>query len=315
MNESQFITAAAGLILGLVALAAAAGRAWRVSARVRGRVSSYTALPEAERLESQKAKPTKGGHEASENPLLRALDARYPLAGGVRASLFGFGAGLAVFATLVPIMAFFELQGAIALFFSAAIGAAVGWGVAGGQENAKRLECRTQLLVSIENFQRMVQFGIPVNQALRSIAKEAEEPIGSSLRNVVVQMELGVPPSIALDNEARRIRILELAFVAMMLSTQERTGGDLSEAVGSLTAALRESLDSRAKIKSSTAESRLTLVILSAVPVVTVGLQAAMQPDTLDVMLNEAKHLLGIGILLIAAGLTVAWLMIRNVQR
>lgn len=315
MNESQLITAAAGLILGLLALAAVAGRALRIRARVRRRLSSYTALAEAQRSQPQEATPKKGGHEASGNPLLSALDARYPLAGGVRAGLSGAAAGLAAFAVLMPIMAFFELQDAVALVFSAIAAAAVGRAVAGAQENAKRLQYRSQLLVSIENFQRMVQFGIPAAHALRSIAKQAEEPLGASLRNVARQMALGVPPSIALDNEARRVRILELAFMAMVLSTQERTGGNLSEAVGSLTTALRESLDNRVKAKSSAAEPRLTLVILSVVPVVAVGLQAATQSDMLDVLLNEGKHLLGIGVLMIAAGLTIAWLMIRSVQR
>ena len=115
--------------------------------------------------------------------------------------------------------------------------------------------------------------------------------------------------------EARRVRMSELAMLAAIISTQSSTGGNLSEAVGNLASMLRERLDNRSKLKASTAESRVTLIILSVVPFLGVGLQAFMQPELLAVLMGEGRHLLGIGLGFITAGLVISYFMIRNAQR
>ena len=115
--------------------------------------------------------------------------------------------------------------------------------------------------------------------------------------------------------EARRVRMSELAMLAAIISTQTSTGGNLSEAVGNLAAMLRERLDNRARMKASTAESRVTLIILSIVPFIGVGIQAALQPELVGVLLGEGRHLLGIGLAFIVSGLVISYFMIRGAQR
>ena len=167
----------------------------------------------------------------------------------------------------------------------------------------------------MEDFQRMVRFGIPAMQGLKSVSEAAEEPLKASLRKILLETDFGVPLDQAMAREARRVRMSELAMLAAIISTQTSTGGNLSEAVGNLATMLRERLDNRSKMKASTAESRVTLVILSIVPFLGVGLQAAMQPELFGVLLGEGRHLLGIGLAFIVAGLAISYFMIRGAQR
>ena len=247
--------------------------------------------------------------------LVSVLDARYPLAGGLRTTLAAIGVGVGACVALVPILAFFGISQPVALLVAVGLSGSLGWNLATTLENAKRSAFNDRFLPAIEDFQRMVHFGIAAGQAFSSITASAEEPLSTSLRAIQYQAELGVPLAAGMEREARRVRMSELAMLSAIMATQERAGGNLSEAVSNLGEMLRERLDNRARIKASTAEARITLIILSGVPVLAVGIQTALQPELVDVLLGEARHLLGVGAGMIVSGLVASWLMIRNAQR
>ena len=253
--------------------------------------------------------------KSGENPVVARLNTRYPLAGGIRAITIAGLSGTFAFVALVPTMTFFGLSAALAFFTGALVGVALGWNVGSVLEDARRIEFSDRFLIVLEDFHRMVRYGIAANQALNSIAEAAEQPVKTSLRNIVLEMDFGVPIGPAMDREARRVRISELSMLAAVISTQSSTGGSLSESIANLAATLRERLDNRSRMKASTAESRITMIILAFVPFAGIGLQALLQPELVDVLLGEARNMLGIGIALIVAGLVISWLMIRSAQR
>ena len=252
---------------------------------------------------------------SAENPLVVRLDARYPLAGGVRTTLIAGIASLLAFAGLIPVLSFFGFPATLASISAALVGGGLGWSIGGVLEDGKRNEFSDRFLIALEDFHRMVRYGIASNQALSSITAAAEEPVKTSLRNIVLETEFGVPIGTAMDREAQRVRISELSMLAAVVSTQSSTGGNLSESVANLAAMLRERLDNRSRMRASTAESRITMLILTFVPFAGIGLQAAMQPELIDVLMGEARRLLGLGVALIIAGLVISWMLIRSAQR
>ena len=253
--------------------------------------------------------------KAVENPLLAWINGRFPLAGGGRVSLIVVSSAVLAFAGLTPFLIFLGMGTIVAVLLSLGLSVALGWNIGGLLENGKQDEFRDRFLVAMEDFQRMVRFGIPAMQALQSVGETAEEPLKTSMRNILLETSFGVPLEHAIAHEAHRIRMSELAMLAAIISTQATTGGNLSEAVGNLAAMLRERRDNKAKMKAATAESRVTLVILSLVPVLGIGVQAFMQPDIVGILLGEGRNLLGIGLGLIVAGLVMSWLMMRSAQR
>lgn len=252
---------------------------------------------------------------ATENPLVAKLDKRFPLAGGVRAGIIAGVVGVLSAAALLALALFLRMPPALAVVVALAVASALGFAVAAGQENRKRDEYNDRLLVAMEDFQRMVRYGIPSAQALSSVTDAAEEPLKASLRNIQLEASVGVPLEDAIAHEAHRVRVSEMSMLAAILSTQASTGGNLSESVGNLAAMLRERRDNRAKMKATTAEPRMTLIVLALMPVAAVGLQAVMQPNVISTLLSEGRHLLGIGLAMIAAGIVVAWMLVRGAQR
>ena len=222
---------------------------------------------------------------------------------------------MAAAAVLLPAFAFVGMPWLLALALAPAVGAGLGWSVGSTLEARGRQRYSERFLVAVEDFERMVRFGIGTGQALGSIAQSAEEPVQSSLRRVALDVDFGVPIGVALAREARRIRISELAMLSAIVSAQSSTGGRLAESVGNIGEMLRERLDTRERTKASTAESKISLVILSFVPFAAVGLQAVSQPKIVETLFVHQRHLLGIGVGLIVTGLVVAWFIIRSAQR
>ena len=300
--------------LGFGFVAVAASDALRARTRIKRRMQPFTELLGIEEPGRQvAAAPVEVGDD--ENRALAWLNGRFPLAGGVRVTVIVILSAVAGFAAAAPLLVFVGLTPVLAVPAAVAVAVGLGLNVGSAMENGKRNEFNDRFLLAMEDFQRMVRFGIPAMQGLKSVSEAAEEPLKASLRKILLETDFGVPLDQAMAREARRVRMSELAMLAAIISTQTSTGGNLSEAVGNLATMLRERLDNRSKMKASTAESRVTLIILSIVPFLGVGLQAAMQPELFGVLLGEGRHLLGIGLAFIVAGLAISYFMIRGAQR
>ena len=307
--------AGAGLAFLTAWFAMTGMRALRRRAKIRRRLSPVDGVLATDTTEAASVPVRIRERKSSENPVIARLNARYPLAGGVRTTVFAGIAGMLAFLALVPATSFFGMSAALSFGSAALVGGSLGWNVGTVLEDARRSEFSDRFLIVLEDFHRMVRYGIAANQALNSITAAAEEPVKTSLRNIVLEMEFGVPIGTAVDREARRVRISELSMLAAVVTTQSSTGGNLSESIANLAATLRERLDNRSRMKASTAESRITMIILAFVPFAGIGLQIFMQPELIDVLLGEARSLLGLGITLIIAGLVISWMMIRSAQR
>ncbi len=116
---------------------------------------------------------------------------------------------------------------------------------------------------------------------------------------------------------ATRVRISEFTLLCAVLRLQRRAGGGVAEALGNLAGGLRERRKTALKAHSSTAQSRLTLVILMLLPIVVLVMQKFTAPETVDILFNTPNGLfvLRIGIGLIAAGVGVAYLLIARGTR
>ena len=308
---------------GLLVAAVLAASAWIVPAltrRVRDRMllrrrmASIVGVMETVREEEVVVRAAAQADVAADNPVSRWLDARYPLSGGIRTGLIAAGVGVTVAVVLFPALLFVGANGVLGLVGAVAACAAAVWTVGNVRETKVRQRYRARFLVSLEDFARMVRFGIGPSQALGSVASSALEPVRSSLRQVTVEMEFGVPMAVALGQEGRRVRVSELAMLAAIVSTQTRTGGGLAESVGNVAEMLRERLDLQARSLAETAESKISLVILSLVPFAALALMATSQGDAVSRLLGESRHLLGIGVGMIVAGIFVAWLIVRSAR-
>lgn len=162
---------------------------------------------------------------------------------------------------------------------------------------------------AVDSVTRMLQAGMPVASALRSVANEAPEPVKGVFNNIADQMNIGVTIADALDTSSRQIGLPDFRFFAVAIVLQSATGGNLVATLDRLSEIMRKRRAVRKKAKAVTSEVRFAAYLLGALPFVTIGALLVIQPDYLNVLFNDPR---GHIVLWMAVGLlTAAALSIR----
>lgn len=113
---------------------------------------------------------------------------------------------------------------------------------------------------------RGVKAGLPVADCFRMIATEAPEPVRSEFRRIVESQTIGLSIGEATERFAERIPVAETSFFSIVINLQQKSGGNLSEALNNLATVLRERKKMKAKIKAMSAEAKASAGIIGSLP-------------------------------------------------
>jgi tight adherence protein B len=119
---------------------------------------------------------------------------------------------------------------------------------------------------AIDIIVRGIKSGLPVHDCLKIIGKECPEPLAGEFRMLVENTGMGMSMEQALDRMYERMPTNELRFFTIVLTIQAKTGGNLAEALGNLSAVLRSRKLMAEKIKALSAEAIASAVIIGALP-------------------------------------------------
>src|SRR5262249_16750472 len=125
-----------------------------------------------------------------------------------------------------------------------------------------------QMADGIEIIVRGVKSGLPLNQCLKIIAAEAQEPMRTEFQMLVDGNQMGVPLDQNLQKMYERMPLPEVNFFSIVLIIQQKTGGNLSEALGNLANVLRSRKLLKAKINALSSEAKASAGIIGALPFV-----------------------------------------------
>jgi tight adherence protein B len=134
---------------------------------------------------------------------------------------------------------------------------------------------------------RAVGAGIPLSEALRSVAKNAPTPSREEFVNVVNEMAIGQPLDGGLWKLYERAGLPEYAFFAVTIGLQAQTGGNLVETLRNLQDMVRKRVAMSKRGKALAAEARMSAVILVALPVVISIVLFFMRPGFLDFFMHN----------------------------
>jgi tight adherence protein B len=113
---------------------------------------------------------------------------------------------------------------------------------------------------------RGVKAGLPLGDCLRIISAEAQEPVRSEFKTIVESQQIGIPMGDACAKLYDRMPLPEANFFGIVIGIQQRSGGNLSEALGNLSKVLRERKKMKAKIQAMSMEAKASAVIIAALP-------------------------------------------------
>lgn len=171
----------------------------------------------------------------------------------------------------------------------------------------------SQLPESIEVIVRGVKVGYPFSSALAMVAREMPDPIGTEFGMTADETTFGLDVQVALENLYRRVGQEDLLFLIIAISIQSQTGGKLADILGRLARMIRNRATLRLKVKSLSAEGRLSAVFLSIMPFVLIGIISLIAPNYFGSVINSPFMLPAtvLGLTLLFVGNLVMYRMIN----
>jgi tight adherence protein B len=119
---------------------------------------------------------------------------------------------------------------------------------------------------AIDVIVRSVKSGLPTSDALRLIGQEFRDPVGGEFRKLVEGLKIGLTLEQGLHRMYENMPTAEVSFFGIVLTIQQKTGGNLSEALGNLAGVLRDRKRLKGKIKAMSSEAKASAMIIGSLP-------------------------------------------------
>ncbi len=160
----------------------------------------------------------------------------------------------------------------------------------------------SQLADAIDIIVRGVKSGLPLNQCLRIISTESSEPVRQEFRLIVDGQAMGVQLEQNLQRMYERMPLPEVNFFNIVLIIQQRTGGNLSEALGNLSNVLRARKMLKEKVKALSSEATASAMIIGSLPFIVMILVYMVRPAYMTILFVTTQGQL----ILLAAGVMMS---------
>jgi tight adherence protein B len=134
---------------------------------------------------------------------------------------------------------------------------------------------------------RGIKAGLPLLDSLKLIAAESDEPIRSEIRGIIETQTVGIPLGEACLRLYERMPVAEANFFGIVVSIQQRAGGNLSETLGNLSRVLRDRKKMKAKIQAMSMEAKASASIIGALPIVVMSLVYFTSPAYIELLWIE----------------------------
>ena len=237
------------------------------------------------------------------------VEARYPLLDARRTLPKAAAFGLAMGAGAWGAMWFLEVaSGWWTIPSVAAAAVAAGWYALSWFQARRATEFVRQFPEVVDQIVRLAGAGVPPLQAIAVVSEDAKPPVAPILCSIRDGLMAGLDADITLRAASERVRLAEFTLFTAVIGLQRRAGGGISAPFSNLATTLRERRSTALKARASTAQTRLTLLVLTLLPVVVLVAQNFIAPQSVEILFNseQGQVLLRLGIGLIVAGLLIA---------
>jgi tight adherence protein B len=162
-----------------------------------------------------------------------------------------------------------------------------------------------QLPDAVELMVRSLRVGHPFTSSIAAVAKEIPDPLGTEFGVIADEASYGRDIAEALKAFAERMDSQDLRFLAVAVSIQQQSGGNLAEILEGLAKVIRARFKLFRRVKAITAEAKWSGMFLSAFPIVALVMINVIQPHYYDDVKKTAAF--------IPAALVVGAFLVVNV--
>ncbi|WP_295311128.1 type II secretion system F family protein [Roseobacter sp.] len=180
---------------------------------------------------------------------------------------------LIVVMIILSFVAFMGLTVGTATGLPVRIVMAIGFGVGGvyywvsSKANKRLSMIEEQLPDAVELMVRSLRVGHPFSSAVQIVSKEIQDPLASEFGMIADEAAYGRDVGDALKEMAERLDMQDLRFLAVAVTIQQTSGGNLAEILAGLAKVIRARFRLFRRVKAITAEAKWSGKFLSGFPV------------------------------------------------
>ncbi|MBV9348428.1 MAG: type II secretion system F family protein [Pseudolabrys sp.] len=134
---------------------------------------------------------------------------------------------------------------------------------------------------------RGIKAGLPLLDCLKMIVSEAREPVKTEFKTIVETQAVGMPLGEACGKLYENVPVPEANFFGIVISIQQKAGGNLSEALGNLSRVLRDRKKMKAKIQAMSQEAKASAGIIGCLPLAVMILVWVTSPQYIELLWTE----------------------------
>ena len=171
---------------------------------------------------------------------------------------------------------------------------AVGIGVGGvffwisSKANKRMGMIEEQLPDAVELMVRSLRVGHPFSNAISIVSKEIQDPLASEFGVIADESAYGRDVGEALKDMAERLDMQDLRFLAVAVTIQQQSGGNLAEILAGLAKVIRARFRLFRRVKAITAEAKWSGKFLSAFPILALIVINVGDPNYYDEVRDHA---------------------------
>jgi tight adherence protein B len=191
------------------------------------------------------------------------------------------------FATAGGVAAWSFTHHPLAALLAAAIGGALPF-MKIGRDRTKRIQkVEEQLPEAVDMMKRALRAGHPFSGAIKLVSEELENPLGKEFGTTFADLNYGNDVRRAMLGLLQRVPSVPVMALVTSVLVQKETGGNLAEILGQISAVVRGRFRLERKIRTLSAEGRLSAWILALVPIVLFGIISLTTPDYLPTLTQD----------------------------
>ena len=131
---------------------------------------------------------------------------------------------------------------------------------------------------------RGIKAGLPLFESIKVVAADSPEPLKSEFLTIIETQTIGMPLGEACSRLYERMPVPEANFFGIVIAIQQKSGGNLSEALGNLSKVLRDRKKMAEKIQAMSMEAKASAGIIGSLPPIVMLLVYLSTPDYISLL-------------------------------
>ena len=131
---------------------------------------------------------------------------------------------------------------------------------------------------------RGIKAGLPLFESIKVVAADAPEPLKSEFSAIIETQTIGMPLGEACVRLYERMPLPEANFFGIVVAIQQKSGGNLSEALGNLSKVLRDRKKMAEKIQAMSTEAKASAAIIGSLPPAVMTMVWISTPDYISLL-------------------------------